>query len=214
MNVNRFKKGDRVAALAFAVCTQDYKHAAYQQYTTAPEFLVAHLPDSVTFEAACVLPLCLATAAAGLYSSDYLGLPPPSAEQQASQKQKTILIWGGSSVVGSCAIQLCAAAGLTVLTTASPNNFDYVKSLGATQVFDRADGDVVEKMVSAADGTTVVGALDAISVRESTERSAEFLHHFGPGTLITTSNRAVSDAILLGDINIVKSTWRSWHGDL
>ncbi len=41
-----------------------------------------------------------------------------------------------STSVGSNAIQLAVAAGYEVITTSSPRNFDYVKKLGASQVFD------------------------------------------------------------------------------
>jgi NADPH:quinone reductase-like Zn-dependent oxidoreductase len=40
---------------------------------------------------------------------------------------KTLLVWGGSTSVGSNAIQLGVAAGYEVVTTASPKNFDYVR---------------------------------------------------------------------------------------
>lgn len=46
------------------------------------------------------------------------------------------LIWGGSSAVGSNAIQPAKAAGFEVVTTYSPQRFIYVKSLGASKIFD------------------------------------------------------------------------------
>ena len=38
-------------------------------------------------------------------------------------------------------IQLAVCAGLTVISTCSPRNFDYVKSLGAEYVFDASLGE-------------------------------------------------------------------------
>jgi NADPH:quinone reductase-like Zn-dependent oxidoreductase len=49
---------------------------------------------------------------------------------------KRVFVWGGASSVGGNAIQSARAAGLEVLTTASGRNFEYVKKLGASVVFD------------------------------------------------------------------------------
>jgi len=70
-----------------------------------------------------------------------------------------VLVWGGSTSVGSNAIQLAVAAGYDVITTASPRNFDYVTSLGACQVFDYNSPTVVDDIVAAFQGRTLAGAL-------------------------------------------------------
>jgi len=72
------------------------------------------------------------------------------------------LVWGGSSSVGSYAIQLGALSGLTVITTASPRNFDYVKNLGATYVFDHSDPNVVNEIQKLTSGRLRY-AIDTIS---------------------------------------------------
>lgn len=84
-----------------------------------------------------VLPLGISTAAAGLFQKDFLNLPFP--KEDAEKLDRTVVIWGGSSSVGSCAIQLAVAAGAEVVTTASPTNFEYVRKLGAGSVFDYHD---------------------------------------------------------------------------
>lgn len=61
--------------------------------------------------------------------------------------------------MGSNAIQLAAAAGYEVVTTASPRNFDFVRKLGAGQVFDHHSPTVVDDVLRALQGTTVAGAL-------------------------------------------------------
>jgi len=70
-----------------------------------------------------------------------------------------VLVWGGSTSVGSNAIQLAVAAGYDVVTTASPRNFDYVTSLGASQVFDYNSPTVVQDIIEALQGKTLAGAL-------------------------------------------------------
>lgn len=66
---------------------------------------------------------------------------------------------GGATSVGSNAIQLAAAVGYEVITTASPRNSNYVKKLGASQVFDHNDKTVVEDIIEAFKGKTIAGAL-------------------------------------------------------
>lgn len=67
----------------------------------------------------------------GLYNS--LKLPQPN---DPAKKAFPILIYGGSTATGVFGIQYAKASGLTVIATASPHNFDYLKSLGADAVFD------------------------------------------------------------------------------
>lgn len=72
---------------------------------------------------------------------------------------KTLLVWGGSTSVGSNAIQLAVAAGYEVITTASPKNFDYVRRLGATEVFDYHSGTVVVDIIEALKNKQSAGAI-------------------------------------------------------
>lgn len=52
------------------------------------------------------------------------------------QKGETVLILGGSSAVGMYAVQFAHAIGAYVITTASAEKAEFVKSLGADQVID------------------------------------------------------------------------------
>ncbi len=52
------------------------------------------------------------------------------------KRGETVLIQGGAGGVAGFAIQLAKHIGATVITTASPRNHDYVKSLGADRVID------------------------------------------------------------------------------
>lgn len=80
----------------------------------------------------------------------------------SGQTKLTENLQGGASSVGSSAIQLAVAAGYEVITTASPKNFDYVKKLGASQVFDYKSPTVVSDLVDAFEGKTSLGAFDTI----------------------------------------------------
>ncbi len=157
--VTGFQVGDRV--LGHAVGTdKDRNRAAegsFQAYTVLLARMASPIPDTMSYQAAAVLPLALSTAACGLFQKDHLALQYPSAT--ATPTGKTLLVWGGSTSVGSNAIQLAVAAGYEVITTASPRNFDYVRSLGATQVFDYNNENVVAEISAAFTGRTLAGAL-------------------------------------------------------
>lgn len=156
--VTRFSIGDRVLGLALGTeRNRSSAEGAFQEYTVVLAHMAAPIPDTLSYEDACVLPLTLSTAACGLFQKDHLALEYPSVNPKPTGK--TLLIWGGSTSVGSNAIQLASASGYEVITTASPRNFDYVKNLGASQVFDYNKKDVVKDIIEAFKGKTCAGAL-------------------------------------------------------
>jgi len=70
----------------------------------------------------------------------------PAKPLPAEEQGKKILIWGGSSAMGSLSISYAKQAGYTVISTSSPHNFDLLKSLGADHIFDHSDLATVEKI--------------------------------------------------------------------
>ncbi|MFJ4655160.1 zinc-binding alcohol dehydrogenase family protein [Nocardia sp. NPDC088792] len=157
--VTRFRVGDRV--LAHAVGTDKDSNSpaegGFQLYTVVLERMTAPIPDTLPFEDAAALPLAVSTAACGLFQTDQLGLRHPTAN--TTPTGETLLVWGGSTSVGSNAIQLAVAAGYEVIATASPHNFDYVKSLGASAVYDYNGSAVVAEVTAAFEGRKLAGAI-------------------------------------------------------
>lgn len=94
-------------------------------------------------------------------------------------KGETLIIWGASSSVGSCGVQLAAAAGYEVFGFASTKNHDFVKSLGAAQTFDHSDPNIVNVIVAALKDRTCVGAFDAISNEKTLGVLCDVLHQSG-----------------------------------
>ena len=105
-----------------------------------------------------MLPLGLSTAACGLFRKDYLALAYPTVPPPRPTGE-TLLVWGGSTSVGSNAIQLAVAAGYEVITTASAKNWEYVKKLGADAAFDYNSESVVRDLVEAFKGRKCAGAI-------------------------------------------------------
>lgn len=159
--VTQFKVGDRVAGMPGGVFNpRGNKCGSFQEYTVFEAERVFKIPDSWKYEDSVVFPLAICTAAVSLYAKDRLALEYPQVEKPASNG-KVLLVWGGSSSVGACAVQLAAHSGYEVFATASKRNFDLVKSLGASQVFDYTDADVIQNIANAIKGREYVGAYSA-----------------------------------------------------
>jgi NADPH:quinone reductase-like Zn-dependent oxidoreductase len=158
-NVTRFRVGDRVIGHAVGTDKDSNNTAegAFQHYTVLLDRMACPIPDRLTFEEAVVLPLAVSTASCGLFQADQLGLDRPSVDPEPTGK--TVLVWGGSTSVGTQAIQLAVAAGYDVITTCSPHNNDYVKRLGAVEAFDYNSPTVIADIVSAFAGRTFAGAI-------------------------------------------------------
>jgi NADPH:quinone reductase-like Zn-dependent oxidoreductase len=186
---------------AFSLAQRDPKHAAFQLYAVTNEITTAPIPDSLPFEQAVVLPLSISTAAAGLYQKGYLELPYPTTDVTPSGK--TILVWGGSSSVGSSTIQLAVASGLEVVSTSSAANIEYVKALGAKHVFDHSDLKVVDEVVAVLKGTDFVGAYDAISLPDTLQSTSQVVHKLGGGKLATV---LVPSDSLPSDVTVLRGT--------
>jgi NADPH:quinone reductase-like Zn-dependent oxidoreductase len=133
-----------------------------------------------------VLPLGISTASAGLYQKDYLALPLPSIKEASKQPVRTLVIWGGSSSVGSCAIQLAVASGVEVFTTASGTNFEYTKELGASKVFDYHDTNVEDQIVDALKGKTLVGVYHAAGADGAVQSCARIADRSKGKTIVVT----------------------------
>jgi NADPH:quinone reductase-like Zn-dependent oxidoreductase len=163
--VTLLRVGQRVMGHCTALNTDEARHGGFQEYTVVPELGCAPIPDDMEFKDAAVLPLGLSTAALGLFQPELLSLRLPGASGGAGtgEKKEAVVIWGGSSSVGSCAIQLARAAGYAVVTTSSPRNFALCKDLGAQEVFDHSSPGIVDELVKAMKGYTCVGGLDGAS---------------------------------------------------
>lgn len=158
--VTRFRVGDRVVGHAVGIDERSNKSSegAFQEYTVIRTNLASPIPDSLSYEQACVLPLGLSTASCGLFMKDYLALSYPTLEPKTAANKETLLVWGGSTSVGCNAIQLATAAGYDVISTASSQNHTLLKKLGAVEVYDYKSPTVIRDIINAFKGRTSAGA--------------------------------------------------------
>ncbi len=154
-SVTRFKPGDRVLAHPDQLSTSSA--GAFQLFVVATEALTSLIPDTISFEEACVLPASLSVAAVGLFHKEYLALQYPSLSPEPNGKM--LLVWGASTSVGCNAVQLGVAAGYEVVATCSPHNFEYVKKLGASHVFDYSSPKVIGDIIAVFKGKESAGAI-------------------------------------------------------
>ncbi|KAH7112493.1 chaperonin 10-like protein [Dendryphion nanum] len=188
-DVHHVKKGDRVIGHAVSLMSQNPKNVAFQRYVAVETAKVAKIPDSLSFNEACVSPLALDTAGTGLFSDrdqGYLALEWPTLLPKTSDKKP--IIYGGSSSVGTVGIQLAAATEAYVVAVASPKNFDLCRSCGVHEVFDHNDPLVIDRVVQtvkAAKPTDFVGILDAVSEEESFKIVVAMIEKLGSGNLTT-----------------------------
>ena len=131
--VEAFEAGDRVFATGLGRDVQ----GTCAEYATVPEGLAAALPEGCGFEEGAAVALVGVTAWQALVHHG--GVEPG---QRA-------LIHSGSGGVGHVAVQLAAAAGARVTTTASPAYHDHLLNLGAETVLDYDREDLAEAIAAA-----------------------------------------------------------------
>lgn len=111
----------------------------YAELVAVPEAHTLPIPRNLTVDEAAALPEVACTVWSNIVRDAGL------------QKGETLLVHGGGSGIGSFAIQLGAALGATVITTARRSKHAALKELGAHQTIDYTEQDFVEEVKSGAD---------------------------------------------------------------
>jgi NADPH:quinone reductase-like Zn-dependent oxidoreductase len=106
------------------------------EYALLPAAAVTAKPAGLDFVTAAAIPLAGAAAIAAIDAVD----PQPG---------QTVLVNGASGGVGSYAVQLLAARGITVVATGTAEDAGRLTSLGATTVVDFTAGPVAEQVRAA-----------------------------------------------------------------
>ncbi|KAH7334753.1 GroES-like protein [Rhizoctonia solani] len=152
--VTDFKVGDKVFFQGFYGRTDE---TTFQEKSIVETDIISKIPDNITEDQASTIPVAALAALVGL--SQKTGIDVPVNGPTANGKG--VLILGGGSSVGQFGIQLARIAGFSpIVTTASSQHTDFLKSLGATHVFGR---DADAKAIQVAFPTPVSLVLDSIS---------------------------------------------------
>ncbi len=126
--VEEFADGDRVYGTGLG---QNH-HGSYAEYATVPTDRLVHLPNEVNFTVAGGAGTAAVTAWRALIGHAEL------------EPGETCLVHGGSGGVGHAAVQVAAATGAHVLTTAAPDYHDRLRELGADVVLDYSRDDLAD----------------------------------------------------------------------
>jgi alcohol dehydrogenase len=118
--VSGVKVGDEVYGQANAAGGS----GSFAEFTPVASGQIALKPKSVDFNTAAAIPLAAASAYQALVEHSNL------------QNGQKVLIHGGAGGIGFFAIQIAKHLGAYVATTASAEDTDFVKSLGADEVID------------------------------------------------------------------------------
>jgi NADPH2:quinone reductase len=133
------------------------KPGGYGQYATIAAHALSWLPDGLDYATAAALPCAGFTAYQSLH------------RKLRVQAGKTILVHGGAGGVGGFAVQLARAAGLTVFSTCSRHNNNFVKDLGAVEVIDYKTDDVAERIDALTNGRGVDYIIDTVGPDSATD---------------------------------------------
>jgi NADPH2:quinone reductase len=143
--VKKVKPGDRVY-------TAKTLTGAYAEYALALEEQVHPLPEKISYAQGAGVWVPYGTAYHALYHS---------AEAHAGE---TALVHGASGGVGSAAVQMGRAIGLTVFGTAgTQKGLDLAKREGAHKVFDHSKAGYQEEILKASDGRGVDIVLEMLA---------------------------------------------------
>ncbi|WP_417841109.1 NAD(P)H-quinone oxidoreductase [Terasakiella sp.] len=135
--------GDTVCALT--------NGGGYAQYCVVPAEQCLPIPSGLTMEEAAAVPETFFTVWFNLYLQG--GLRPG----------QTLLVQGGSSGIGTTAIQMATALGVTVFTTAGNDaKCQACRDLGASLAINYKDKDFVEVIKEATNGKGVDMILDMV----------------------------------------------------
>ena len=126
-DVGGISEGDEVFGLIPGLSPKVHA-GTWAELIAVPESIATRKPENIDAASAGAAPQAAITALGAL---DALGV----------SEGDTILIVGANGGVGSFAVQLAADAGATVIAPALPEDEEYLKGLGVSEVLDR-DADV------------------------------------------------------------------------
>lgn len=135
--VSNIKEGDKVFVASTSY--RDLRTSTFQNFTIFDSRLVWKVPENIPLKESCTIGVGLITAGSVLEELDVNLFDHEEFDKSKLRHQReNLLIWGGSSGVGSYIIQLAKIAGFKkIITVATLKHSIFLKNIGATHVLDR-----------------------------------------------------------------------------
>ena len=169
--------GDRICALV--------NGGGYAEYCTAPAGQCLPWPAGYDAARAAALPETFFTVWSNLFRTGHLAAG------------ETLLVHGGSSGIGSTAIQLARSFGARVLATAgTAAKCDIARRLGAEAAIDYRAEDFVERVASLTDGRGVDIVLDIMGA-SYLDRNLSCLADLGRLVFVSLQGGGTADSVSL-----------------
>ncbi|KAH6629725.1 putative zinc-binding dehydrogenase family oxidoreductase [Boeremia exigua] len=131
----QWQVGDEVFGACHGANAIDPQSGSFAQYLRSdPELLFKKPPNMPWENAAAWGASGIATLGLSLFWDGGMGLS--GSPDEPAEEPEQVLVYAGSTSVGTLAIQLLKNYGHIPLTTCSPNNFELVKNYGAEKVWD------------------------------------------------------------------------------
>lgn len=118
-NVHNFKSGDKVYARL-----PQHHPGAFAEFVSINQSAAAKMPENYSFKEAAAIPLAVLTAYQAI------------TEELNAEKNKNLLITGGSGSFGYIAVPVAKALGLNVIVTGNSRAKENILSLGAARYID------------------------------------------------------------------------------
>lgn len=128
-----FEIGDRVCGAVHGSNPLRPESGSFTEYMPSESEFTLKIPADLSFEQAVGLGV---TGVGTLGMALFKVLALPGSVDEPAAKPRTVLVHGGSSSVGTMAIQLLRLIGHVPIATCSPRNFALAKKFGAEEVFD------------------------------------------------------------------------------
>ncbi len=197
--VERFSVGDEVAGIAPP--EEHVGRGSYAEFIVVPaKGYLEPKPATLSFEQAASVGLAALSAIV-------------AADAAEASKGKIVLVTGATGGVGSYAVQIAASRGATVIATGLPDDEEWIRSLGASEVVNY-HGDLAQAVRSAhPDGIDAL--IDAVNFGDAHGSVAQLVRD--GGHVVSTTGSADVDGLSargVGGTNVFSQAYPEQFGQV
>jgi NADPH:quinone reductase-like Zn-dependent oxidoreductase len=200
-NGTEFKTGDEVFGIVEIGNASKTKQGSLSQYLRITSEAVVHRPENITPIEAAGITLAAQTAYQTII------------EHGKVQPGQKVFIYGGSSAVGSFAIQIAKSMGCEVVTSASGKNEEYVRSMGADEFIDYTTAPIHKQLLNNPPSPKFDAIIDTIGLANPSLYSHSSSYMKPRGIFVSVGPQPHSFSDVLGLIVLgYKVIMPSWLG--